>query len=79
MDFDSSTVTGTSALSDHYNKTNIDSLLVEKVSLANPSFVRTVTTPNLPVAIDATVNGNLSVSGSDELGELKHLRSIISC
>ncbi len=65
VDFDSLTVSGTSALSDHYNKANIDSLLVEKASLANPRLVGTVTTPNLTVVIDATVDGNLSVSGAE--------------
>ena len=62
MDFQSLTASGTSTLSDHYSETNIDSLLVEKASLANPSFVGTVTTPNLTVVDDATANEDSTVN-----------------
>ncbi len=54
-------------LCDHYNEANIDSLLVEKASLANQSFVGAGTTPNLTVGIDATVVGNLFVSGTGRI------------
>ncbi len=42
---------------------NIDSHVIGNASLANPCFVGAVTTPNLTVACDAAVYGNLSVSG----------------
>ncbi len=52
---------------DHHSKTNIDSLLEQKAALANPSFVGTVPTPNLTVAMDATMDGNLFVAGTDKI------------
>ncbi len=70
VDFQNLTVRGTSALSDRYNKTNIDNLLLEKAPLAYPSFVGRVTAPTLTVVFDATVNrgsivnGDLYVSGA---------------
>ena len=57
MDFQSLAVSGTSTLSDHYNKTNIANLLLEKAPLAYPFVVGRAATPNLTVAIDAAVNG----------------------
>ncbi len=63
MDLHNLTVSGTSTLSDHYNKTNIDNLLLAKAPLAFPSFVGGVTTPNLTIVVDATVSGDSAVRG----------------
>ncbi len=75
MDSQSLAVSGASTLSDHYNKTNIDSILVEKSSLANPSCAGTVINPSLTVAMDVTINGSLSVSGTDKIIKVRRIQA----
>ena len=55
--------------------TTVQNQLAGKASLANPSFVGTVTTPYLTVSSDATVNGNLSVIGTNTVITAKKIQA----
>ena len=52
---------------DVYTKTDMDTYLTLKANTLSPTFTGTVTAPTLTVASDATLDGNLTVIGTDKV------------